>query len=144
MRFSSFFLLLLIISQLFLISCGTKSRLTTADKKFEAGEYASAASIYANVYTKIPFKESELKARVAYNQAECLRKLNHTRSEMMYSRAIRAKYPDSLVYLRYAQSLHRNAKYAEAAKNYNIYLQHDSASVLANNGLKAITELIPV
>ena len=127
-----------------MISCGTKSRLTTADKKFEAGEYASAASIYANVYTKIPFKESELKARVAYNQAECLRKLNHTRSEMMYSRAIRAKYPDSLVYLRYAQSLHRNAKYAEAAKNYNIYLQHDSASVLANNGLKAITELIPV
>ena len=143
MRFSSFFLLLLIISQLFLISCGTKSRLTTADKKFEAGEYASAASIYAKVYTKIPYKDSELKARVAYNQAECLRKLNHTRSEMMYSRAIRAKYPDTLVYLKYAQSLHRNAKYAEAAKNYNIYLQHDSASILANNGLNAITQLIP-
>ena len=109
--------------------------MTTADKKFEAGEYASAAELYARVYSKISYKEPELRARVAFNQAECLRRLNYTRAEMMYNRAIRAKHQDSLVYLRYARALHRNAKYTEAIRNYNIYLQHDSTCVLALNGL---------
>lgn len=120
-----------------LTGCGVKSRLVKADKQFEAGEYASAATIYGKLYSRIPYKEGLVKAKVAYKQAECYRFLNNTRSEMMYSRAIRTKYPDSLVYLRYAQSLHRNAKYPEAAKNYRIYLLKDSSSRLAINGLQA-------
>ena len=56
----------------------------------------------------------------------------------MYANAIRFGYPDSLVYLRYAQSLHRNAKYDLAAKNYAIYLNKDSTDVMAANGLKAL------
>ncbi len=134
MRFKYVYWVIL-ISQLVLISCGTKSRLTNADKKFEAGEYASAAELYSRVYSKISYKEADLRARVAFNQAECLRRLNYTRAEMMYSRAVRSKYQDSIVYLRLAQAQHRNAKYGEAIKNYKIYLQHDSAGVLALNGL---------
>ncbi|MEA4937908.1 MAG: OmpA family protein [Paludibacter sp.] len=136
----SYFILLLIVL-LLLPGCGIKSRLVKADKKFEAGEYASASIIYGNLYSRIPYKEGLIKAKVAYKQAECYRFLNNTRSEMMYSRAIRTKYPDSLVYLRYAQSLHRNAKYTEAAKNYRIYLQNDSANRLAINGLQATQQV---
>lgn len=110
--------------------------MTTADKKFEAGEFASAAELYSRVYSKISYKEADLRARVAFNQAESLRKLNYTRAEMMYSRAVRSKYQDSIVYLRLAQAQHRNAKYSEAIKNYNIYLKYDSAGILAQNGLK--------
>ena len=108
MRFKYVYWVIL-ISQLVLISCGTKSRLTNADKKFEAGEYASAAELYSRVYSKISYKEADLRARVAFNQAECLRRLNYTRAEMMYSRAVRSKYQDSIVYLRLAQAQHRNA-----------------------------------
>lgn len=139
-RVITYFILFLIVA-LLLPGCGAKSRLVKADKQFEAGEYASASVIYANLYSRIPYKESLTKAKVAYKQAECYRFLNNTRSEMMYSRAIRTKYPDSLVYLKYAQSLHRNAKYAEAAKNYRIYLQNDSASRLALNGLQATQQI---
>lgn len=133
--------MLFLIIQLLLQGCGVKSRLVKADKQFEAGEYAAAGALYSKLYSRIPYKESVTKSKVAYNQAECLRFLNHTRSEMMYSRAIRAKYQDSLVYLRYAQSLHRNAKYAEAAKNYRIYLQNDSLNPLALKGLQATQQI---
>lgn len=134
-KFIANFIFLILV--LLMTGCGVKSRLVKADKQFEAGEYASAATIYGNLYSRIPYKEGLVKAKVAYKQAECYRFLNNTRSEMMYSRAIRTKYPDSLVYLRYAQSLHRNAKYPEAAKNYRIYLLKDSSSRLAINGLQA-------
>lgn len=136
----AYFIFFLIIA-LLLPGCGTKSRLVKADKQFEAGEYASASAIYGSLYSRIPYKESLTKAKVAYKQAECYRFLNNTRAEMMYSRAIRTKYPDSLVYLKYAQSLHRNAKYADAAKNYRIYLQNDSANRLAINGLQATQQI---
>lgn len=126
---------LVVVFQLLMVGCGVKSRLATADKKFEAGEYAGAAELYARAYSKISSKTPELRARVAYNQAECLRKLNYTRAEMMYNRAVRSKYQDSIVYLKLAHAQHRNAKYGEAAKNYNIYLEYDSTNVLAKNGL---------
>lgn len=135
-------LVFIVVVGLALYSCSAKSRLASADKKFEAGEYATALAEYSRVYSKIPYKEAATRSRVAFNQAECLRAMNHTRYEMMYSRAIRFDYPDSLVFLRYAQAQHRNGKYAEAAKNYRLYLEYDSASVLAHNGLKAI-EMIP-
>ncbi|GAB1415796.1 OmpA family protein [Paludibacter sp.] len=125
-----------ILLQLFLYSCGTKSRLGTADKKFEAGEYASALELYSKLYSKLPSKDAQLRAKVAFNQAECLRKLSYTRDEMMYARAVRSKYQDSIVYLRLAQAQHRNAKYSDAIKNYNLYLRYDTANVLAINGIK--------
>lgn len=128
---------------LLLTGCGTKSRLATADKQFVAGEYASALKSYSRVYGRISYKDKDLKSRIAFNQAECLRSLNYTRSEMMYQRAIRYKYADSLVYLRYARALHRNGKYGDAAKNYKLYLEYDSASILAKNGLIAISDSIP-
>jgi len=135
MRFK-YALFIIISSILFLYGCGAKSRLASADKKFEAGEYASAAELYSKLYSKISYKDAELRGRVAFNQAECLRKLNYTRAEMMYSRAVRAKYQDSIVYLKLAQAQHRNAKYSEAIKNYNLYLKHDSSNVVAINGIK--------
>ena len=124
-----------LISLLFMTACGTKSQLSKADKKFEAGEYASALDLYSKAYGKIPHKSQELKGRVAFNQGECLNKLNFSRAEVMYNRAVRTKYQDSIVYLKLAQAQHRNAKYGDALKNYNLYLQHDSTSVLALNGI---------
>lgn len=132
--FSSVILAVLLLTT----ACSPKSRLTTADRKFEAGEYASALSDYNKIYGRLTTKDAALRGKIAFNQAECLTYLGQTRNEMLYQRAIRNKYADSIVYLRFAQALHRNGKYGEAAKNYRIFLKHDSTSVLARNGLRGI------
>lgn len=118
--------------------CSLNSRLKKAEKEFSMGEYYSAGEKYRKLFSQIPAKDRGTRAKVLFNQAECARLLNYTNAEQMYANAIRFGYPDSLVYLRYAQVLHRNAKYDLAAKNYAIYLQKDSSHIMAENGLKAL------
>lgn len=137
---SKVYIYVFLISLLVLSACGTKSHLTKANKMFAAGEYASALESYNKAYGKISYKEKELKAQVAFNQGECLRKLNITRAEMMYNRAVRSNYPDSIVYLKLARAQHRNAKYGDALKNYNLYLEYDSTNVLALNGVFGVNQ----
>ena len=67
--------------------------------------------------------------------------INNYRAEQAYQNAIRYKYADSIVYLRYAQVLHRTGKYGDAFKNYNIYLKKDSASEIAQNGIIACQQI---
>lgn len=133
--------LMIFFSLPFFTGCGSGSRLTTADKKYEAGEYASALNIYRKVYTKISTKDVATKGRVAFNMGECLSRLNNSQAEMMYQRAVRAKYQDSTLYIRYARALHRNGKYAEAGKYYKMMLPVDTFHVLAQNGMDAITAI---
>lgn len=122
-------------------SCGVKARIKKADKKFEIGEYFSAGEIYKSVYGKVPANDKPLRSRIAFQQGECNRLLNYYQAEKSYANAVKYGYSDSIVYLRYAQVLQRNGKYADAAKNYAIYLQDDSADVTAKEGAKLV-ELI--
>ncbi|MCQ2347284.1 MAG: OmpA family protein [Paludibacteraceae bacterium] len=124
MRLRSCYIILLVLLCGALASCGIKSRIKYADKKYAIGEYYDAADIYKQVIGRInPKKERTLKAQVAFNQGECYRILNNTRATSAYKMAIRYHYPDSIVYLHYAQALQYQGKYAEAQKNYAIYLQ---------------------
>ena len=91
--------------------CSLNSRLKKADKEFSMGEYFSAGEKYRKLFSQIPAKDKTTRAKVVFNQAECSRLLNYANAEQMYANAIRFGYPDSLVYLRYAQVLHRNGKY---------------------------------
>lgn len=119
-------------------SCTTKSRIGSANRKFEAGEYASALTQYQRIFSRIPSSQRPLRAQVAFNKAECHRRLNRNLQEIWYQRAIRNQFPDSIVFLRYAQALHRNGKYNEALRNYQLYLTYDSTSVLAKNGIRSV------
>lgn len=118
--------------------CSLKSRIKKADKQFEMGEYYGASEKYKKLFSKVPVKNPDLRASVAFNQAECYRMLNYANAEQMYAVALRFGYPDSLVYLRYAQVLQRNAKYDLAVKNYAVFLNKDSSHVFAKNGLRAL------
>lgn len=142
MRIKYFFNLLLLFAILALTSCGIKSRISKADKRFEVGEYFQAGEMYKKVYSSLSIKEKPLRGRIAYFQAECYRLTNQSRAELTYLNAIRNNYSDSTVFLRYAQLLHRNAKYAEAIKNYELFLKKDSTSIEAKNGLQAC-KMIP-
>ncbi len=116
-------------------SCSVKARVRKADKKYEIGEYYDAADLYKRCYSHIsPTKEKKLKARVAFRQGECYRILNIPRAANAYKNAIRYKYQDSIVYLRYAQTLHYQGKYKEADANYLIYLQSYPQDYVAQAG----------
>ncbi len=135
------YLSLIIISLIFFQSCGVKARINKADKQFEIGEYYSAGEIYKSVYGKVPANDKKLRSRIAFQQGECNRLLNYFQAEKSYANAVKYGYSDSIVYLRFAQALHRNGKYADAARNYAIYLKKDSSNLIAKEGVK-IVELI--
>jgi peptidoglycan-associated lipoprotein len=141
MRLKIFFLPLF-LATILLSGCSLKSRIKKADRLFSQGEYFEAGKSYRNVYSTIPINQKPLRARIAFHEGECYRLINYSRAELPYTNAIRYKYADSIVYLRYAQVLQRNGKYGEASKNYTIYLKKDSTSLLAKNGLEACTNVL--
>jgi peptidoglycan-associated lipoprotein len=134
-KISSVFLIL--ITVILLQGCGIGVLIKKADKRYDIGEYYAAGNLYKRVYSSLTSKEKSQRGRIAFRQAECYRLTNQGRAELAYRNAIRYNYSDSIVYLRYAQVLQQSGKYAEAAKNYEIYLEKDSADLIANNGLIA-------
>lgn len=128
-----------------LAGCGIKARIKRADKKFAIGEYYDAAEIYRSCYPRVSNKkERPLKARIAFNQGECYRRLNNSKAANAYKNAIRNKYQDShdsIVYLRIAQVLHYQGQYKEAEKNYAIYLQSHPDSYEALSGQYACQQV---
>jgi len=130
-----YFLLVTLISTILLQGCGVAGLIKKADKRYEIGEYYSAGNLYRRVYSSLTSKEKLQRGRIAFRQAECYRLTNQGRAEQAYMNAIRYNYSDSIVYLHYAQVLQQNGKYAEASKNYEIFLTKDTASQVAKNGI---------
>ena len=131
------YFLLAVVTVFVFDSCSLKARIKRADKQYASGEYYAASLKYKKVLSKIPGKDKALRARIAFNQAECQRIINYNTAEQMYVNAIRYGYKDSIVYFRYAQVLQRNGKYPDAAKNYGIYLKSNPGNEAAKNGLLA-------
>ena len=109
-------LYILLIPILFgLCSCSIATRVKKADKKFAIGEYYEASEMYRQTYKRIPSKNRQLRAHVAFMQGESQRIINNSRAASAYKNAIRYQYPDSIVYLRYAQVLQYQGKYNGAS-----------------------------
>ncbi len=122
-------------------SCSVSARIKKADKKFAIGEYYDAGELYRSTYSKVNSKDKTLRAYVAFQQAESYRLINNSRAVNAYKMAIRNKYSDSIVYLRYAQVLHYQGNYKEAQKNYQIYLQSHPDDYVALGGNYACTKI---
>lgn len=70
-----------------------KNYIKEADKKFNNGLYSEAIEAYKKASTKE--KKKGTKAELIFKTAECYRMLNDAKnSELWYSKAIKAKYPD--------------------------------------------------
>ena len=102
-----------------------KSRkLKKADQAFESEQYDKAAELYKKAYKRLNKKHKALKAEVIFKQAECFRMSDNVkRAESFYKRAIKAKYPDVIVYLRYADMLRMQGDLKDAATQYKKYLE---------------------
>ena len=122
-------------------SCSVTARLKKADKKYAIGEYYEAGDMYRKLYTKVPQKQKPLRGEVAFKQGECMRILNNPRAASAYKNAIKNHYPDSIVYLHYAQVLQYQGKYRDAAQQYEIYLQAHPNDYVAQAGRYACAQV---
>jgi peptidoglycan-associated lipoprotein len=138
---STYFITLLLCFSISLSSCSISSRIKRADKKYHIGEYYQASEQYKQLYKNIPSKEKRLRSHVAFHQAECYRILNNPKATSCYKNAIRYQYPDSIVYLRYAQVLQYQGNYKEAAKWYTTYLEAHDKHYTAMAGLYACRQM---
>jgi len=132
-------LLLILLATIGFQSCGIGALIKKADARYEIGEYYTAGNLYKRVYSSLTSKEKAQRGRIAFRQAECYRLTNQGRAEQAYLNAIRYNYQDSIVYLHFAQVLQQNGKYADALKNYELYLTKDTSNVVAKNGIKSCT-----
>lgn len=127
---------------LFLISCN-QVRLSDARRQYLSGEYYTASETYRRLYAQTPRDERALRGVIAYEMAENYRNLNMAaRAATAYANAIRYQYPDTLMYLRYAQMLHKSGQYPLAVKAYTSYIETDSANVSAKKGLTGALEAV--
>ena len=124
-----------------LSSCSVNARIKKADKKYAIGEYYEAGEIYRQTYRRISTKDKALRARVAFMQGESHRILNNNTAVSAYKNAIRNNYPDSLVFLHYAQVLQYQGKYKEAIKQYDIYLLTHPNDYVAQAGKYACMQV---
>ena len=94
-----------------------------ADEAFEMNMYFDAIAMYKKAYSKVGRNKIE-KKRILFRVAECYRLTNNVRkSEAAYKRVIRAKYPDPIVYLYYADAMKMQEKYEFAIIEYKKYKQ---------------------
>ena len=115
-------------------ACSVSARVKRADRKYQIGEYYAAADMYKQVYKNLKSKDRKLRAHVAFHQAECYRTLNNKKAANAYKNAIRYHYPDSIMYLHYAQVLQYQGKYKDAIKQYDIYLEQHPSDYVAQAG----------
>ncbi len=135
MKFSIKYIVFAAVS-LGLSACGG-AKLSTANEQFERGEYFDASKTYRKVYNKLTRKEDrKLRGQVAWQLGECHRRLSqNARAAAAYQNAIRYEYGDSTAYLRLAQALHADGRYAQAITAYETYLTWRPNDVLAQNSL---------
>lgn len=123
-----------------LLSC-SQSRLSDARVQYTAGEYDAAIRTYRGLYRSTPRDQHALRGVISFEMAENYRSLNQSAGAVTaYGNAIRFAYPDTTMFLRYAQMLHREGRYSTAAGAYRRYLQLRPADGVAVSGLRG-TEL---
>lgn len=127
---------------LLVVSCRS-AKLSDARAQYLRGEYFVASETYQKVYRDIKPDQRPMRGVVAYEMAEAYRRMNVvSRSANAYANAIRYKYPDTLVYLRYAQMLHKEGRYLQAQKAYEDFLALDSVNFLGISGLQGVKDVM--
>ncbi len=136
MRITRLIYLFFLLETLLLASCKTAT-LTEAREQYLRGEYYAASETYRKVYRNVKPDQRPLRGVVAYEMAETYRRLNSaTRAANAYANAIRYNYPDTLMYLHYAQMLHKEGKYTQAQNAYEEFLELDSLNSVGLIGVQ--------
>ena len=136
LRLLAIFVFLFSLAQTEVYAQKKSRKMIKADNAFNLEQYVKAAELYKKAYQKT--KNRAVKAEIIFKQAECYRMSgNNKRAESYYKRAIKAKYPDVIVYLRYADILRIQDDLAEAKIQYTKYIQLNPTDVSGEMGLKS-------
>jgi tetratricopeptide (TPR) repeat protein len=113
-----FFLVLIAIIPLGIMSFSTPFR--DAELQRANGNYHAAMLQYEKALAKKPNKAD--KAYILFQMAECSRNLMEWEQALKYyDRAVKAGYPDDIVYLRRADAKRYKGDYAGALEDYKEY-----------------------
>ncbi|MCF8298673.1 MAG: OmpA family protein [Saprospiraceae bacterium] len=100
-----------------------KNYTAEADEAFEMNQYYDAVSMYKKAYSKVGRNKVE-KKRILFQIAECYRLTNNVKkAEAAYKRVIKAKYPDPIALLYYADAMKMQEKYDLAIIEFKKYKQ---------------------
>jgi len=136
LRLLAIFVFLFSLAQTEVYAQKKSRKMIKADKAFSLEQYVKAAELYKKAYQKTKIRA--IKAEIIFKQAECYRMSgNIKRAESYYKRAIKAKYPDVVVYLRYADVLRMQDDLVEAKIQYTKYLDMNPMDVNGEMGLKS-------
>ena len=136
LRLLAIFVFLFSLAQTEVYAQKKSRKMIKADKAFSLEQYVKAAELYKKAYQKTKIRA--IKAEIIFKQAECYRMSgNIKRAESYYKRAIKAKYPDVVVYLRYADVLRMQDDLVEAKIQYTKYLEMNPMDVNGEMGLKS-------
>ena len=115
-----------------LSGCSAKRILNKANKTYEIGEYDKASSYYRKALRRV--KSQPQRAEIMFKQAECYRILSLNQfAANSYRAATYSKYPDSILYLRYAEVLADLGRTKEARDALEIYRTYDSTDIRIYN-----------
>ena len=121
-----------------MVACN-QAKLSDARSYYLSGAYHAASETYRKLYRQTPRDEQALRGVVAFEMAENYRALNQSaRAAEAYSNAIRLGYPDTMMFLSYAQMLHREGKYQQALDAYTNFLTMKPNHPLALNGIEGV------
>lgn len=136
LRLLSIFICLFIFSQSYVYSQNKSRVLKKADSAFDTEQYSKASELYKKAYKKT--KDRGQKSEIIFKQAECYRMSGRLKqAQNFYKRAIKAKYTDVVVYLRYADVLRMLGDLDEAINQYSKYIQFNPTDVRGEMGLKS-------
>ncbi|MEI7676718.1 MAG: OmpA family protein [Bacteroidales bacterium] len=125
---------LLLISTFY--SCKTAS-IKKANAHFEVGNYDAALEMYQKCVLNIPYQNPALKAEVYLKMGICAETIQRLKpAETNLNNAQRLKSKDPLLRFNLAKLYHTQGRYAEAIKQYKLYLQTDSANQMAVSAIK--------
>lgn len=121
------------------LTMGCRSAHQRARLAEERGLYDEAARRYSQLYRLTPARLAEERGYYAWHAGEnYLRLRMYERALTSYRWAERGRYPDSLLLLRLATTLHATGAYVHAGEYYSRYLAHAPESHLATVGLAGV------
>ena len=112
-----------------------------ADDAFKYEMYFAAIPLYRKAYGKVSNRIE--KKRIIYQIGECYRLTKDPRkAESQYRRAIKAKYSDPIIYLRFAEVLREQSKYREAMVQYKKYIKKVPNDPRGSVGLRSCENVL--
>lgn len=113
-----------------------KNFLKDADVAYKNRQYFNAIELYKQAYVKE--KKAAVKTKILFKTGDSYHEINDLKgAETYYSKAIKAKYPDPIVYLKLADALKAQGRYTDAIVEYNNYKKEMPSDPRGETGVKS-------